>query len=426
MRRVFAITAITLFPLLAAANGQPTAHPWKDARGMLDFPSSPVAAIRTAASTRGVNFHARYSGALFAVLESEGGSRGFWSQQIYFGADMDPAKLAGAEKPGPLALKSVFRYREPGTAAEPNRFVQANTMFNPSPMGSGKQFRIMSLVAELKSGDLLPVDDMLVLRAGWIQPQREFLTQPLTKFFLNNAINSSKGIGGNVPFSSSFSTWGGTLDIRPHRHGYIKSGLFMVFPQATSTGNHGMAFAGYGPDPSTNGLMFLGEAGVEPELGDAQLPGRLAFGMWFSGLDRVSNNGTPTPGQYGFYFQADQKVLHESGGGPDEGLTTFNVVTIAPGNNNTFPFYFHSGLGWRGLVPGRAEDTALAAFGFGDYGNGTAVPRRSFTAVVETGYVASLGKLMSIQPYAQYIIRPDGTGDVRNATVVGLSVRITF
>jgi porin len=393
---------------------------------MTDFPSSPVAAVRDMTASRGLEFHGRYSGAFFGVAESEQGRRGFWSQQIYFGANLDPTALATTGNSGRFRLKSMFRYREPGPVADPNSFVEANTMFNPSPMGSGKQFRVMSLVAEFSSGDLLPVEDMAVLRAGWIQPQREFLRQPLTSFFLNNAINSSKGVGGNIPFSSSFSTWGGTLALRPTQRSFLKGGLFMVFPRATSTGNHGLAFRGYGPDPSSNSLMFLTEGGVETRLGNDELPGRYAFGTWFSGLDRTSNNGTPTTGQYGFYFQVEQMLFKESGGGPKEGLETFHVATFAPGNNNTFPFYFHSGLGWRGAVPGRPDDTALAAFGLGAYGNGPAVPERTYTAVLEAGYVVKVATWADIQPYAQYLVRPDGTDEVRNAVVAGVSVRITF
>ncbi len=61
---------------------------------------------------------------------------------------------------------------------------------------------------------------------------------------MNNAIESAKGIGGNIPFSSSFSTWGGTLQLNPTKWYYAKAGLFMAFPGATASSNHGLAFQG--------------------------------------------------------------------------------------------------------------------------------------------------------------------------------------
>ena len=42
--------------------------------------------------------------------------------------------------------------------------------------------------------------EFLTLTGGWIQPQKEFIEQPLSKLFVNNTFESSKGIGANIPF----------------------------------------------------------------------------------------------------------------------------------------------------------------------------------------------------------------------------------
>ena len=52
----------------------------------------------------------------------------------------------------------------------------------------------------------------------------------------------------------------------------------MSYPEATSTGNHGLAFQGFGPDPGQNGLFAIGETGFMPKIGASQLPGKYAFG----------------------------------------------------------------------------------------------------------------------------------------------------
>ena len=41
----------------------------------------------------------------------------------------------------------------------------------------------------------------------------------------------------------------------------------MSYPEATSTGNHGLAFQGFGPDPGQNGLFAIGETGFMPKIG---------------------------------------------------------------------------------------------------------------------------------------------------------------
>jgi hypothetical protein len=104
-------------------------------------------------------------------------------------------------------------------------------MFNPSNWQTGTQFRVTSFGLEIGTENLLPIEDMVTLRAGWLQPQREFIDQSLSKLFLNNAVNSAKGVDGNIPFSSSFSTWSGTLKFNLHETVYLKNGLFMSYPE---------------------------------------------------------------------------------------------------------------------------------------------------------------------------------------------------
>lgn len=330
-------------------------------------------------------------------------------------------------------------------------------MFNPSNCQSGTQFRLLSFGMEFDSGKFLPVEHMLTLKLGWLRPQKEFIDQPLSKLFLNNAVNSAKGVGGNIPFSSSFTTWGGVLTLRPHEFFYVRNGLFMSFPKATASTNHGLAFAGFGTDPSFNGLFYMGEAGFTPIFGSAQMPGKYAFGGYFYGLpggQATSWNGTPTNGQYGFYFQVDQMLYREPSSGDQthaaqeqkasspksvkslekptdlspQGLKTFNLLSFAPGyaKANVFPFYFQTGLVYTGLLPSRDKDLALASLGYGAYQGGVSNPGQSYSAVIEAAYRYQINGWSYAQPSVQYFIRPDGTREVQNATVLGFTVGVVF
>lgn len=423
--------------------------------------------VRDTLADYGLKFSGKYEGAYFGVVDSEGGSRGFWDQQVAFAAEQNFGKLLNIESLEGVKGFGSVRYRDSRKGADPNQFVEANSMFNPSNWISGVQWRLLSFGLEIGTASNLPVEDMIVLRGGWLQPQKEFVDQPLSKLFMNNAINSSKGIGGNIPFSSSFSTWGGTLEVKPLDIWYVKGGLFMAYPEATSSRNHGLAMEGFAQDPSRNGLMFMTETGVTPEFGASELPGKYAAGFYYYGNSRKSYNGQHYNEQWGLYWQADQMLFREASPEPEvvvyekgpsdsktvadaksfktpisidppelskQGLSSFNLITFSPKYNNRFPFYFQSGLVYEGLIPGRDRDQTMIAIGFGSYsfyqiealqeaGN---VNQPNYTGVIEGGYRLKYSGWGYIQPFVQYIFRPAGTGNIQNATVLGFLTGVNF
>jgi carbohydrate-selective porin OprB len=407
---------------------------WWNGKSLASGTINPVFEARDALGEKGLILEANYRGAFFGVLSAQGGPMASWLDQIDLGARIKPGEIPGLERLGALQAFVAFRYRDQAAQMNPNNAVQAESMFNPTNWAVGRQFRLLSFGFEAGTRALLPVEDMLVLRGGWLQPQREFIDQPLSKMFLNTAITSNKGIGGNIPFGSSFSTWGGTLKLSLPADLYIKNGLFMSFPNASASSNHGFSFRGNAADPSLNGLFYMGEAGATPKFGEQKLEGRFAFGAYFYGTpggQTTTWSGNTAPGQYGFYFQADQRLTRESGGDaakpPREGLSVFNLLTLSPGNavENTFPLYFQSGLAYEGAIPGRDKDLAIAAIAYGVYERNSK-PARDYTAVVELGYRAQLGGWTYIQPYFQYLVRPNGTSQVANAAVIGFQTGVVF
>ena len=420
----------------AEGRGATELEKWWNGPGVLQGSGNPLFDFRKAASNRGLDFQANYRGAFLGVVDSEGGQRGFYDQNIDFGCTLDFDEFLGNGMPDGFSAFVTARYRDSWPESNANSVVMANRLFAPTSWQSGTQFRLMNFGLEFGSREIFPVKDMVVLRLGWLQPQREFLDQPLSKLFLNNAITSQKGIGGNVPFGSSFSTWGGTIDLHPTESFYVKNGLFMSYPQGTSTANHGLAFQGFAPDPSLNGLYYLGETGLLPDIGPLKLPGRYAFGGYFFGTPNGQTrtwSGTQVDGRYGFYFQADQMIFRES---LDEkakkadlqGLRTFNMLTFAPGfaTQNRYPFYFQSGLVYKGLIPSRDKDVLISALGYGAYQGGVGNPPASYSAVLESGYRWQINGWSYVQPFFQYIVRPNGTDDVSNAAILGVLTGLVF
>jgi len=430
--------------------------------------------VRDTLEDHGLKLGGKYYGAFFGVVSSQNGARGFWDQGIEFKGELTLGKLLKVDALNGVKAFAGVRWRDASASANPNEFVEASGMFNPSNWVSGMQWRLLNFGLEIGSEDNLPVEDMVVLRGGWLQPQKEFIDQPLSKLFLNNAVNSSKGDGGNIPFSSSATTWGGTLKVKPADDLYAKGGLFMSFPNMTATGNHGLAFQGFAPDTSQNGLWTMVETGWTPKLTEQELPGRYAVGGYYYGATEDSFNGTSHYGQYGFYFQFDQMLFREpskvqplpmgkdgktvvtgahytetvdpkSGKSfktpitpekprlNDQGLSMFNLVTFAPKYNNLYPFYFQSGLVYKGLIPSRDKDLTMFALAYGNYSyynlledrqNGDSLS--TYTIFLEWGYRVQLNKWAFFQPFLQYAIRPNGSGDVRNATILGVYTGVAF
>ncbi len=410
--------------------------------------------LRKTLEDNGLRLRGRYTGAFYGVVESQESSRGFFDQDISFSGELNFGKFLKVDSLKGIKAFAETRWRDARGNSNPNDFVQASGMFNPSHFQSGTEWRPLTFGLEIGSGNLLPVKDMIVLRGGWIRPQKEFLDQPLSKLFVNNAVESSKGIGGNIPFSSSFSTWGGTLEVKPTEWLYTKGGIFMAYPQATASSNHGLAFGGYDEGPSQNGMMGMGEIGVTPKIGSAQLPGKYAFGGYYWGNEKDSFSGAPNYGQYGFYWQADQMVFREPSAAAfaqeeeghdgksfkvpveahktalsDQGLSIFSLFSLAPDYNNLFPFYFHGGLVYKGLIPGRDKDQTVFAFSYGDYSqqySGSKSANYTYTSVLEGGYRVQVNPWAFVQPFLQYIVRPNGSSDVKNAAILGMYFGVNF
>jgi carbohydrate-selective porin OprB len=384
--------------------------------------------LREKVAERGLAVGGSWRAIYFGVLDSEGGSGSFFAEELVFNARLDFAKLTAAEALEGWEAFGEVRWREPGRSAVPNSIVDANSPFNPSRFSGGVGWRLVAFGLSYCTPEILGVEDLLTLKAGWLRPQREFIDNTFGGLFVNNALGSARAIGANVPFGSSFSTWGGTIEVEPNDWQYTKLGLFMSFPDASEPSNHGLMFQGYAPDPAQNGLFFLGETGVTPDLGPAELPGRYAFGGYFYGDDAPDSFGD----RYGFYWQANQMVFREPGAGEQspQGLSGFGLLTFAPdGWSNRYTLSFQSGLTYEGAIPGRDRDQVMAALAFGEYSDRSRAgenPAPTSTAVVELGYRIRVNGWAYFQPYFQYIIQPDGTPGVADASVLGFFAGVDF
>ena len=105
----------------------------------------------------------------------------------------------------------------------------------------------------------------------------------------------------------------------------------------------------------------------------------------------------------------------------------------APSYIGERPFYFFTGLLYRGLIPTRDDDQLGIAFAYGNFGEfnqdiqaAANDPVQTYEAALECFYRIQLNKWVTVQPFIQYIIQPGGAGLVENATVLGTYFRVAF
>jgi porin len=415
-----------------------------------------------------------------------------WSTEVKMGFNYDFGKVLGLTG---LSVQSDWRYRNVdgnpncGYTGNAAGTVGASSMFNPNKDTSGMGVRIMSQYFLYKTDKTS--DPRFLLKLGWINPYEDFLTQPESKNFENNAISSAKGIGGtvgkysqggktysvtSVPWSSSYDSWGGMLRGKPSDSTYVQTYLGLAIagyggvqssPTSTASyNNHGFNFQGtaqFNPQTASygqNGVYNVNEVGWMPKLGADKLEGRYAIGSYIWGQNNnnfgsLSANSTV----WGMYFQADQRltaVHHPSakdlvncknpvstGGGADKirGLYSFSEFTFTPASNCQLPYYYQTGLVYKGLFDARPNDKTGFVVGEGFYSSNynNTLPKNqngaansyasqffSTTAVFEWFYTISINKWLDVVPDAQYIVNPSGNGSTGNAAILGFTVAAKF
>jgi porin len=149
-------------------------------------------------------------------------------------------------------------------------------------------------------------------------------------------------------------------------------------------------------------------------------------------------------GDRGVYGIIDQTLYREPGT-EDEGASAFLRMSKVPGDRNLIDLYVDGGIAYKGLLPGRPNDTAAlgviysrispAARAFDRdtlrFGQGTN-PIRSSEVVIEATYQAEVLPGFTLQPDLQFVMRPgggladDNGRRLKNATVMGLRATINY
>lgn len=193
------------------------------------------------------------------------------------------------------------------------------------------------------------------------------------------------------------------------------------------------------------------------------LPGDITLGGWqnfgrfedqrldtlgLSLADPASTGiGYPRRGNAGLYAIYDQTLYRESNK-DDEGLGSFVRAAWSPSRSSLIDAYVDAGLAYKGLVPGRDDDTIGLSMAYARISTdaqrfdrdtirftGMAMPRRRAETVLEATYQAVVVPGFTVQPDVQYVVHPGGGianprdpngARVRNAAVLGLRATVQY
>ena len=194
--------------------------------------------------------------------------------------------------------------------------------------------------------------------------------------------------------------------------------------------------------------------------GATGLPGVYKLGGWYHsgrfGDPQRGSDGLPLAdpfsngraaarrGNWSIYAVADQFVWREKGT-RDQGVGVFARIMGGPGDRTLLNFYVDAGVTYKGVVPGRVNDTLALGVAHARFSDrvskadrdaarfGSPRPVRRSETVLELTYQAVVTPWWQVQPMTQYIFRPSGEANpnrpgrrLLKALVMGMRMNFTF
>ena len=299
-------------------------------------------------------------------------------------------------------------------------------------------------------------DDRLFLRVGQLSADTEYMVSQTSILFANGTFGWPEIFAANmVDGGPAYPLSAPTVRLK-----YVPT-PDLSFQASLIDGTPGGGNPRFGIDPqrrNPNGIRFpvsdpplvIGEVSYayNTRPGAEGRPGTVTLGGWhrFGRVDAI----TPDPvsglarrvsGDSGLYGLIDQTIYQEPDD-PNDGASVFLRASASPGDRNLVDVYVDTGIAYRGLFPGRSDDTLGLALGFTHISRAarrldtiaavqgdTPTPRRSAETLVEATYQAVLAPGIALQPTIQYVVHPGGGianprdpdgKRVRNSTVLGL------
>ncbi|MFT4176328.1 MAG: carbohydrate porin [Luteolibacter sp.] len=274
------------------------------------------------------------------------------------------------------------------------------------------------------------LDDTLSVKLGRMAATDDFVGSYLYSYSLNNAVNGQirAALFDGVMTSYPFPVWGTRVKYQPSEEFYAMVGAFQLTDLMWDREEQGVDFAFRGSD----GLSLFTQLGWNPEIDGRPAHFYIGMNNAFFHMDRFDND--QTRGSFTRYYgHADYQVFAESPGS-GEGLVLFATLGYTPYDDVAIiPIQSTLGAHYTGLFPGREKDKTVFFLTYGRFSDAygdekiaAGASRPDYELVAEIGHRFQLTSAAYIQPDIQFIHRPGGTGEIRDATVLGVQFGASF
>ena len=350
--------------------------------------------------------------------------------QLNGGVDLDMDRLTGW-RGAKVRIEFAYRDGENLSATGVGNLFEVQETY-----GGGRIARLAEFSLEQSLAD-----GRVSLKAGRIFAGSDFATSPVFCAFVSNAFC---GHPNSIPYNINLSlypvaSWGARIEVQPTKRTYVRTGVFEQNPSLNF--KHGFDWSTRG----ATGVLLPVEVGYRTDFGSRR-EGLVRIGGYYDTSDTpdsyrdtaggsIALTGLPAAiraGRWGLYAMAEQKVIANALAG-DRGLTLFAGATLSDRQTAYFRYFLEAGLVQTGTFPGRDRDTFGLAVAYGRVSPDRARFQRdadlspqSAETVFELAYGFSVSPWLTMRPNLQYIVRPGATGDLLDATVIGLQTVLAF
>lgn len=388
--------------------------------------------VRTDLSKKGIDITLNYIAETFGVLSGGLERRASYEGRLNFSVDTNLEKLIGWR--GASTHVTVFQIHNEGR----NAADITGNLADPSNIDALPTTRLFTAWFQQDFNSIAS------LRLGQLAADDEFFTSETAGGLINGTFGWGTNLAANMTNggpSYPLATPGARLQVVPIDNVTVLAGVFSGNPagpncndEAQKCNRHGTTFSFSG------GSLWIGEAQYAVNRGkDAMgLPGVYKVGAWYQTADfadqRYGLNGTGAvvllsdstvagplnhSGNWGVYGVADQMIWRNG----ERSVNLFVRGGYSPADRNLVSWYFDGGAGFKGFVPGRANDVLTFGASYAkissdviaadqDAGN----VARDYELLFELNYALQVAPWWIVQPDLQYIVHPNGGQNPNNAT----------
>jgi porin len=385
---------------------------------------------RSRLKERGLDFTLNYIGETFKVFSGGLERRASYEGRAEFSLDTDLEKLLGWT--GATAHVTVYGIHNGGH----NTAERVGSISDPSNIDAVATTRLFTLWLEQSFNERVSV------RVGQLAADDEFFTSETASGLINGTFGWADLFAANITSGGPaypLATPGVRLKVKASEEITLLAAAFTADPAGRDCFDlpqrcnpHGTTFSFAG------GTLWMSELqyAVNQDKRAVGLPGKYKMGAWYStaqfadqhfglGADglplTLADPSGPAPllhrGDWGVYGIADQTVWR----GEASSVNLFVRGGGSPSDRNLISYYVDGGIGIKGLLPGRADDTLTLGAAYAKISgeaiafdrdnlaiNGPPYVVRDREILFEASYAAQIAPWWTVQPDIQYVWHPNG------------------